>query len=69
MAEKSIRYRSIVQCPYCGFKVTEKMPMQRKVMEYTCPACGKKTTAREDECCIFCKLGNVPCPEKQRLGV
>jgi hypothetical protein len=57
--------RNVVQCPACGFKTTEQMPLQRKVMSYQCPACQVVTSATEQECCIYCKLGRLPCPAKQ----
>lgn len=61
----AIQLRNVIQCPACGFKVTEQMPSSRKVMAYTCVACNVTTTASESECCIFCKIGRLKCPTRQ----
>ena len=65
----TIQYRTVVQCPHCGFKVTEKMPMQRKVMVFHCPGCDEYTHVAGSECCIFCQFAKQPCPEKQQAAV
>lgn len=62
-----IQYRTVVQCPHCGFKVTEKMPMQRKVMVFHCPGCHEYTHVESSQCCIFCQFAKQACPEKQQL--
>lgn len=64
----TIQLRNVVQCPACGFKTTEQMPQQQKVMHYQCPACQAVTHALAAECCIYCKLGRLQCPERQAAG-
>lgn len=61
-----LNLRSIVQCPYCHFKVTERMPASQRVMEWECPACHQHVSVTEEACCIFCEYGSVPCPLKQQ---
>jgi DNA-directed RNA polymerase subunit RPC12/RpoP len=62
----TIQLRNVVQCPHCGFKTTEQMPSVTKQMAYTCPACGVTTTVTEEQCCVFCHIGRIPCPAKQK---
>lgn len=62
----SLLLRSIVQCPHCGFKVTERMPQGKKVRHFQCPACAQVLTADEQQCCIFCRYGSVKCPAAQQ---
>jgi len=33
--------RSILQCPKCGFKVTERLPAGRGPAQCRCVACGE----------------------------
>ncbi|WP_425488622.1 GDCCVxC domain-containing (seleno)protein [Litorivivens lipolytica] len=51
--------RSIIQCPLCGFKVTERLPAGKAPSTADCVACGKAMQARG--CCVFCDFGSVRC--------
>ncbi len=62
----ALRLRSILQCPHCGFKVTEQMPVDLRVQAWPCPACGATVTPKPGSCCVFCAWGSVPCPAAQR---
>ena len=57
--------RSVVQCPECGFRVTEQMSLRKNPKQYQCPGCNSVTNVAEDDCCIFCVLGRTPCPPQQ----
>jgi len=61
-----LNLRSIVQCPHCHFKVTERMSTTQQVREWECPACHKRVQASPGACCIFCEYGTVPCPAVQQ---
>jgi hypothetical protein len=58
--------RSILQCPHCGFKVTEPMSAARCVLRYECPACRFGMQQVTPERCIFCSYGSVGCPDFQQ---
>ncbi len=60
-----IKLRSILQCPHCGFKVTERMPAASCTIRYDCPACGHTLVASTSGC-IFCLYGSEPGPAAQR---
>ncbi|MAY35047.1 MAG: hypothetical protein CMN84_03000 [Spongiibacteraceae bacterium] len=51
--------RSILQCPKCGFKVTERLPAGRGPAQCRCVACGE--TLKAQHCCVFCEFGSEPC--------
>ena len=59
-----LQLRSILQCPHCGFKVTEKIPLATTVRQWTCPACNKVSEAKKH--CVFCDFGTVPCALAQQ---
>lgn len=63
---ESIQYRTVVQCPHCGFKVTEKMPMRQKVRVFHCPGCNEYSHVDASQCCVFCQFARTPCPEEQQ---
>ena len=62
----SVQYRTVVQCPQCGFKVTEKMPAARKGTVFHCPGCNEYSHVPSEKCCVFCLFAKLPCPEKQQ---
>ncbi|NRB38675.1 MAG: hypothetical protein HRU20_09450 [Pseudomonadales bacterium] len=64
-----LQFRTVVQCPHCGFKVTEKMPVSRKVVVFHCPGCNEYSHVSESECCIFCQYARHACPEKQQQSL
>lgn len=64
----SARFRSILQCPRCGFKVTEGMSKSYCVLRYQCPACGFELSPTEAGRCVFCCHGSVACPDFQLTG-
>lgn len=66
--QKSVVYRTVLQCPACGFKVTERMPLLEKVSVFVCPACEHITRISDDACCIFCSYGRIACPQAQRAA-
>ncbi len=59
---------STVTCPECRFQVTERMPLDRCVVVYQCPGCGRTLRPLPGDCCIFCSYGNVRCPPEQDHG-
>jgi len=58
-------YVSTVKCPSCGFERQETMLEGSTVHFYLCHNCDILLKTKEDECCIFCSYGSVPCPPNQ----
>ena len=62
----AVQLRSIMQCPHCGFKVTERMPANVRVLHWQCPACAAAAEPAVGVCCVFCAYGSLPCPQAQQ---
>lgn len=62
----TLKLRSIIQCPHCGFKTTERMPVNACIFFYECPACGGIVRPKPGDCCVFCSYGTVGCPPAQQ---
>ncbi|HEY9035633.1 MAG TPA: GDCCVxC domain-containing (seleno)protein [Pseudomonadales bacterium] len=62
----TLQLRSIMQCPHCGFKVTERMPVNMRVLRWQCPACTAMAEPAVGACCVFCCYGSQPCPQVQQ---
>lgn len=62
----SIKYISIVRCPYCKHKAKEKMPDNSCQLIYKCSKCKNVLKPKKGDCCIFCSYGNIPCPPIQK---
>jgi len=58
--------KSILTCPYCGFKKEEKMPLDACWYFYECTHCKKILKPHKGDCCVFCSYGTVPCPPVQQ---
>lgn len=41
------------------------MPTDACQYFYDCPCCGAVLKAKPGECCVFCSVGDTPCPPKQ----
>jgi len=62
----AIHFRTVMQCPACGFKTTEKMPSEKKIVCYQCEACGINSCVSQEQCCVFCAWARDRCPEQQK---
>jgi rubredoxin len=58
--------RSIVTCPFCGFRKEEIIPTDACQFFYQCTNCGRVMRPKTGDCCIFCSYGSVQCLSKQR---
>ncbi|MDX1591483.1 MAG: GDCCVxC domain-containing (seleno)protein [Balneolaceae bacterium] len=56
---------SIITCPDCGFRSTEHMPEKACTYFYECKMCSKLIKPKNEDCCVFCSYGSVPCPPVQ----
>lgn len=57
--------KSILTCPNCGEQTTEIMPGDACVYFWECPHCEKILKPEQNDCCVFCTYGSVPCPPVQ----
>jgi hypothetical protein len=56
---------SILTCPRCGARHTERMPTDACQFFYECPACKATLRPKPGDCCVFCSYGTVKCPPMQ----
>lgn len=62
----NIRLHSVITCPFCGYKATEKMLLDACLYFYTCNVCGSLLKPKAGDCCVFCSYGTVKCPPFQQ---
>ncbi|HEY9568621.1 MAG TPA: GDCCVxC domain-containing (seleno)protein [Thalassobaculum sp.] len=65
MQDKQPIVESIITCPTCGHRETERMPTDACQFFYDCKACGARLKPTPGHCCVFCSYGTVPCPPIQ----
>ena len=56
---------SIITCPQCGVRRTERMPTDACLFLYQCSACKATLRPKPGDCCVFCSYGTVKCPPMQ----
>jgi hypothetical protein len=56
---------SVIACPFCGISTLEEMPTETAQRTYPCHSCSALLKVVEDECCVFCSFGDIPCPRAQ----
>ena len=56
---------SVITCPHCGRKKTERMPVDACQILYECTGCGVDLRPKKGDCCVFCSYGSVRCPPMQ----
>jgi hypothetical protein len=56
---------SILTCPACGFRASERMPTDACVFFHECGRCGTRLKPKPGDCCVFCSYGSTPCPPAQ----
>lgn len=61
-----VEFKSIITCPKCEGQKEELMPEDACVYFYQCTHCNAVLKLDDEECCVFCTYGSVPCPPKQR---
>ncbi|MFQ5471076.1 MAG: GDCCVxC domain-containing (seleno)protein [Gammaproteobacteria bacterium] len=64
-----ITLESTITCPGCGHQETEIMPTDACQYFYDCKKCGAVIRPKEDDCCVYCSYGTVPCPPIQQAKV
>jgi hypothetical protein len=61
-----VEKQSLLTCPHCDHQETEIMPTDACQFFYNCKGCGVLLRPRDNDCCVFCSYGDVPCPPIQR---
>ena len=68
MMEKAIELKSTITCPKCGHKKEEVMPTDACQYFYDCENCKEVLKPVNNDCCVYCSYGTVPCPPVQESG-
>lgn len=61
-----LKLESKLTCPHCGHESVEIMPTNACQYFYQCPGCDVVLSPGNDDCCVFCSFGSVPCPPIQQ---
>lgn len=56
---------SQISCPKCGHKETEIMPTDSCQWFYECKGCNSILSPINNDCCVYCSYGTLPCPPIQ----
>jgi len=56
---------STITCPQCGHQKKEVMPSNACQWFYTCTHCQTLLKPTDEDCCVFCSYGDIPCPPVQ----
>ena len=56
---------STITCPKCGNKKEESMPTNACQYFYECENCKSILKPKQNDCCVFCSYGTIPCPPIQ----
>lgn len=62
---KKIILESTITCPKCKNEKTETMPTDACQYFYECENCKKVFKPINNDCCVYCSYGSVPCPPIQ----
>ena len=57
--------QSKVTCPNCGYSKQEEMPTDACRFFYKWEQCKEVLKPKEEDYCVFCSYGSVPCPPIQ----
>jgi len=60
-----IALESVITCPQCGHRKTERMPADTCQWFYECAACRALLKPKPGDCCVFCSYGSAKCPPMQ----
>ena len=66
--EKTIELKSTITCPKCGHQKEEVMPTDACQYFYDCENCKAVLKPINNDCCVYCSYGTVPCPPIQENG-
>lgn len=63
--QATIEQHSEIDCPHCGHRARELMPLDACQYFYDCKGCGRLLKPKPGDCCVFCSYGSVACPPIQ----
>lgn len=63
-----VELNSEITCPHCEHKSMEEMPTTACQYFYECTNCNKVLKPINNDCCVYCSYGTVPCPPIQENG-
>jgi len=64
---KSIKLKSTITCPECGFSKEEIMPSDACQYFYECTNCHRILKPLKGTCCVYCSYGSEKCPSIQKI--
>lgn len=64
----TITLESTITCPNCGHRKEETMPTDACQYFYDCENCKEVLKPINNDCCVFCSYGTMPCPPIQEKG-
>lgn len=62
---ETVETHSILNCPNCGHRKNEIMPLDACVYFYECEKCKTLLKPLQGDCCVYCSYGTVKCPPIQ----
>jgi hypothetical protein len=62
---KSIKDKSVIKCPICKYKKEIPIPVGSLLL-YDCEECKARLKPKNEECCVLCSYGTVPCLKTQK---
>jgi len=60
-----VQLKSIITCPNCGHSKEEVMPTDACQYFYECVNCKEILKPINNDCCVYCSYGTIPCPPIQ----
>ena len=63
-----MQLETVITCPNCSVKRTERMPQNECLYFYICTSCAAHLRPNVGDCCVFCSFGDVRCPSMQNVG-
>jgi hypothetical protein len=65
MSSHDVVLLSTITCPDCGYSKEEAMPTNACQYFYECENCRKVLKPIDNDCCVYCSYGTIPCPPVQ----
>lgn len=64
-----IKYKTVIKCPICKYKKEIDMSENLRQLLYDCKECSARLKPKDNDCCVICSHGSVPCPTAQKQFV
>jgi hypothetical protein len=63
-----VQLQSTITCPECRHEKEETMLTNACQYFYECESCKVVLKPLNNDCCVYCSYGTVPCPPIQEEG-